>query len=231
GQMVCLWQGKRAITHRYGRFDPARAPKWFRIGVGRIERPGEGHGARAEAEFTNAIQRWVKDSTRLGIPVLFHEEALHGLEAEQATSFPQATALARTWNPVLVERHRLPETRGPLPLEIGRAHLSTPVTLESRMPPSAPKADSRPARQIAASAAASRAPGPCRTWSARPPLRSPSSPCLHDALPLAVPRGGAPRPRGGAGPEFPAGARARQHLAPGAGRARSPAGNSWPAPP
>src|SRR5437588_2243753 len=104
GQMLCLWQGKRAITDRDGRFDPARAPKWFRIGVGRIERPGESHGARAEAEYTNAIQRWVKDSTRLGIPVLFHEEALHGLEAEQATSFPQAIALATTWNPELVER-------------------------------------------------------------------------------------------------------------------------------
>src|SRR3989440_4332204 len=106
GQMLCLWQGKRAITDRDGRFDPARAPKWFRIGVGRIERPGEGHegGARAEAEYTNAIQRWVKDSTRLGIPVLFHEEALHGLEAAQATSFPQAIALASTWNPELVER-------------------------------------------------------------------------------------------------------------------------------
>src|SRR6184192_3464311 len=103
-QMLCLWQGKRAITDRDGRFDPARAPKWFRIGVGRIERPGESHGARAEAEYTNAIQRWVKDTTRLGIPVLFHEEALHGLEAEQATSFPQAIALASTWNPELVER-------------------------------------------------------------------------------------------------------------------------------
>ena len=104
GQMLCLWQGKRAITDREGRFDPARAPEWFRIGVGRIERPGEGHGARAEAEYTNAIQRWVKQHTRLGIPVLFHEEALHGLEAEQATSFPQAIALASTWNPEIVER-------------------------------------------------------------------------------------------------------------------------------
>src|SRR5204862_3435250 len=84
--------------------DPSRAPEWFRTGVGRIERPGEGHGARAEAEFTTAIQRWVKDSPRLGIPVLFHEEALHGLEAEQATTFPQAIALASTWNPELVER-------------------------------------------------------------------------------------------------------------------------------
>lgn len=104
GQMLCLWQGKRDITDREGRFDPSRAPQWFRIGIGRIERPGEGHGARAEAEYTNAIQRWVKEHTRLGIPVVFHEEALHGLEAEQATSFPQAIALASSWNPELVER-------------------------------------------------------------------------------------------------------------------------------
>src|SRR5256885_9936180 len=104
GQMLCLWQGKRAITDSAGRFDPSRAPEWFRTGVGRIERPGEGHGARTEAEYTNAIQRWVKEHTRLGIPVLFHEEALHGLEGEQATSFPQAIALASTWNPELVER-------------------------------------------------------------------------------------------------------------------------------
>src|SRR6266540_3539013 len=78
------------------------------MGGGRIERPSEGHegegGARAEAEYTNAIQRWVKEHTRLAIPVLFHEEALHGLEAAQATSFPQAIALASTWNPELVER-------------------------------------------------------------------------------------------------------------------------------
>ena len=57
-----------------------------------------------EAEFTNAIQRWVKDHTRLGIPVIFHEEALHGLQGQEATSFPQAIALASTWNPDLVER-------------------------------------------------------------------------------------------------------------------------------
>src|SRR5690348_3486991 len=104
GQMLCMWQGKRAITDSAGRFDATRVPAWFRIGIGRIERPAEGHGARAEAEYTNDIQRWVKEHTRLGIPVLFHEEALHGLEAQQATSFPQAIALAGTWNPDLVER-------------------------------------------------------------------------------------------------------------------------------
>jgi beta-glucosidase len=103
-QMMCLWNGKRQITDAKGRFDPARAPAWFKVGIGRIERPSDGHGARAQAEFTNAIQKWVKDNTRLGIPVIFHDEALHGLQGPEATSFPQAIALASTWNPELVER-------------------------------------------------------------------------------------------------------------------------------
>src|SRR5436309_7973332 len=101
GQMLCLWGAKRQITDARGRFDPARAPEWFKVGVGRIERPSDGHGARAQAEYTNAIQRWVKENTRFGIPVLFHEEALHGLMGAEATSFPQAIALASTWNPDL----------------------------------------------------------------------------------------------------------------------------------
>src|ERR1700758_2084160 len=103
-QMMCLWSAKKQITDAKGRFDPAKAPEWFRVGIGRIERPSDGHGARAEAEFTNAIQKWVKHHTRLGIPVIFHEEALHGLQGSEATSFPQAIALASTWNPDLVER-------------------------------------------------------------------------------------------------------------------------------
>ena len=104
-QMLSIWQAKSTITDRAtGRFDPARAPRWFRVGIGRIERPSDDHGARATAEFTNAIQRWVRDSTRLGIPVLFHEEALHGLQGPEATSFPQAIGLASAWNPELTER-------------------------------------------------------------------------------------------------------------------------------
>src|SRR6516164_9641317 len=103
-QMLCLWNAKKPITDAQGRFDPTNAPEWFRVGIGRIERPSDGHGARAQAEFTNAIQRWVKEHTRLGIPVIFHEEALHGLQGQEATSFPQAIALASTWNPDLVER-------------------------------------------------------------------------------------------------------------------------------
>jgi beta-glucosidase len=101
-QMMAIWQGKSAFTDGEGRFDPAGAGEWFRLGIGRIERPADGHGPAAQAEFTNAVQRWVKENTRLGIPVLFHDEALHGLQGLTATSFPQAIALASTWNPELV---------------------------------------------------------------------------------------------------------------------------------
>ncbi len=103
-QMLCLWGEKKLIIDTSGRFNSASAPRWFRVGIGRIERPQDDHDARGEAEFVNAIQRWVRDSTRLGIPVLFNEEALHGLEAAGATSFPQAIALASTWNTDLVQR-------------------------------------------------------------------------------------------------------------------------------
>ena len=104
-QMLSLWSQKTTITDvATARFTASRAPRWFRLGIGRIERPSDGHGARAEAEFTNDIQRWTRDSTRLGIPVLFHEEALHGLQGPEATSFPQAIALASSWNPDLAER-------------------------------------------------------------------------------------------------------------------------------
>jgi beta-glucosidase len=50
----------------------------------------------------NEIQKLAIDSTRLHIPVLFHDEALHGLIANKATSFPQAIGLAATWDPALI---------------------------------------------------------------------------------------------------------------------------------
>ncbi len=50
----------------------------------------------------NEIQKLAIDSTRLHIPILFHDEALHGLMGNKATSFPQAIGLAATWDPPLI---------------------------------------------------------------------------------------------------------------------------------
>ena len=50
----------------------------------------------------NDIQKMALEKTRLHIPVIFHDEALHGLIGNKATSFPQAIGLAASWNPELV---------------------------------------------------------------------------------------------------------------------------------
>ena len=60
--------------------------------------------AKAHAERVNAIQKYFVEKTRLGIPIIPFEEALHGLGADGATVFPQAIALAATGDTSLVGR-------------------------------------------------------------------------------------------------------------------------------
>jgi len=54
--------------------------------------------------YRNALQRYAVEKTRLGIPQIFQDEALHGYTTNDATSFPQATALGSTWDPELIQR-------------------------------------------------------------------------------------------------------------------------------
>ncbi len=109
-QMLCIWQKKpETMTDAAGNFDLARAKKSFRDkrGLGQVGRPsdaGGGRNPRQTAELTNAIQRFFLENTRLGIPVMFHEECLHGHAAPGGTSFPQPIALGATFNPELVEK-------------------------------------------------------------------------------------------------------------------------------
>jgi beta-glucosidase len=65
---------------------------------------GAGDGARAHAERINAIQTYFVEQTRLGIPIVPFDEAVHGLMREGATVFPQAIALAASWDTALVGR-------------------------------------------------------------------------------------------------------------------------------
>lgn len=91
-----------SFVDKDGKFNPEGAAKFFKHGIGQISRPAMRRGPKEMAEFTNTVQKWIIENTRLGIPVMFHEEALHGLATTKATSFPQAIALASTWNPDLV---------------------------------------------------------------------------------------------------------------------------------
>ena len=57
---------------------------------------------RLAARTANAIQRFVLDSTRLGIPVFLAEEMPHGHMAIGTTTFPTGIGLASTWDPELL---------------------------------------------------------------------------------------------------------------------------------
>ena len=108
-QMLCIWQKKPlTLVDADGNFDLAKAKQFFKDGrgLGQVGRPsdaGGGLNAGRMAETTNAIQKFFIENSRLGIPVIFHEECLHGHAAVDGTSYPQPIALASTFNPQLIE--------------------------------------------------------------------------------------------------------------------------------
>jgi beta-glucosidase len=113
-QMQCTWQSKTEIQDAKGEFVAAKAQKVYPHGLGMIGRPSDRQlgqaagagdtGAHANrnaletATYTNAVQKWAVEQTRLGIPLFMHEEALHGYVARDATSFPQAIGIASSFD-------------------------------------------------------------------------------------------------------------------------------------
>lgn len=57
-----------------------------------------------DAEIINQIQKYALEKTRLGIPVLFIEEGLHGYCGYGSTTFPIPLQLASAWDTSLVYR-------------------------------------------------------------------------------------------------------------------------------
>ena len=108
-QMMCVWQKKsETLVDAEGNFNLKKARAAFKHGhgLGQVGRPsdaGKGKNAREMAELTNAIQKFFIENSRLGIPVMFHEECLHGHAGTDSTSFPQPIGLGATFNPELVE--------------------------------------------------------------------------------------------------------------------------------
>jgi beta-glucosidase len=112
-QMLSLWDAKAGVFDAKLEFDPAKMAKLFPDGIGQFARPSDatgpssprvvpGRDVRGTIRLVNALQKYAMTRTRLGIPILFHEEGLHGYAARGATSFPQAIALASSWDPALV---------------------------------------------------------------------------------------------------------------------------------
>jgi beta-glucosidase len=68
------------------------------VGIGGIGPIFRSLSPKEEAEKINEVQKLALEKTRLGIPIIIHDEALHGLVTNRATSFPQAIGLAATWD-------------------------------------------------------------------------------------------------------------------------------------
>jgi len=109
-QLVCLWQQRPQAqpqtdfsTDRGG-VSSEKAAQVMKFGIGQIGRQRERKGPREGAEFANAVQKWLIENTRLGIPAILHDEILHGHMAQGSTSFPQPIALASTWDPDFVSK-------------------------------------------------------------------------------------------------------------------------------
>ncbi len=114
--------------------DAGKLGDLLRQGIGHVSRVAGASNldAAAAAEMGNAIQRFLLEETRLGIPAILHEESLHGVIARDATVFQQSIGAAATFDPGLVMdmaatlRRRL--------LLMGARHALAPVLDISRDP-------------------------------------------------------------------------------------------------
>jgi beta-glucosidase len=104
-QLVAVnWQNTRVYDPKAHVFAADKAKQLAPNGIGEIARPSDDHDPKQATEFADAVQKYLVEQTRLGIPAMFHEESLHGFQAASATSFPQAIALAATFDPDLAEQ-------------------------------------------------------------------------------------------------------------------------------
>ena len=109
-----------ATLYGYGRVlkDPLPTENWsnevWKDGIANMDEHLNGIGKVAKThpelvypyknhiEAKNEVQRWFVENTRLGIPVDFTNEGIHGLNHFYTTSLPAPIAIGSTWNRDLV---------------------------------------------------------------------------------------------------------------------------------
>lgn len=109
-QMTGMWMEKPNDNSKVpkenlplgGTFSPEIAKQKMPYGMGQFGRQRENLDPKTSAEYANATQKWVIENTRLGIPVMFHDEILHGSMLSGATVFPVPVAMASSWDTDLV---------------------------------------------------------------------------------------------------------------------------------
>ncbi|WP_225874737.1 glycoside hydrolase family 3 N-terminal domain-containing protein [Pedobacter hiemivivus] len=109
-----------ATLYGYGRVlkDEMPTPEWktkiWKDGIANIDEELNSlpYNKKAVTEYSfpsskhanaiNTVQKWFVEETRLGIPVDFSNEGIHGLCHDRATPFPAPVNIGSTWNKKLV---------------------------------------------------------------------------------------------------------------------------------
>ena len=84
------------------------------------------------AEAINTVQKWFIEETRLGIPVDFTNEGIHGLTHDRATPLPAPIAIGSTWNKKLV--YQAGKTEGREAKALGYTNIYAPILDLARDP-------------------------------------------------------------------------------------------------
>src|SRR5215216_318935 len=96
--------GPFGLEETDGKFSLDFARQHFKDGISYINAHHRDRNTRQTVAYLNAMQKFLREETRLGIPALGIGEGLHGFMAHEATSFPQAIGLASAWDSNLHER-------------------------------------------------------------------------------------------------------------------------------
>lgn len=105
-QLQCPWSSKSKLL-TFSMLDSTKVKKNYPDGLGGILRLSDGSyifskkGSPEPGEIAvlaNETQRYFINQTRLGIPILFVEEALHGLMVKNGTMFPSSLGMSSSWN-------------------------------------------------------------------------------------------------------------------------------------
>lgn len=100
--------GRMTIEEKLGQLrcgdDIGKLDEYAAGGYGALACILRGYGPKEAAEKAAVIKKFFLERSRLGIPVIIHDEGLHGLIGRRATSFPQAIGLAAAWDVELETR-------------------------------------------------------------------------------------------------------------------------------
>lgn len=96
-----LSDGKERYQHGIFGFQVATKAKSASEAEQLLDYSGGSMG-KETAELINSIQKYFVEETRLGIPIIPFDEALHGLVRPGATAFPQSIALAATFDTAMM---------------------------------------------------------------------------------------------------------------------------------